>query len=89
MRLTDLHLLMSNRYRKGKDMSKKKVELEQMGDSEFVVIRLTNTLQPMVGTILNKLRVNSLISSKQYTVVITPRKNHENKKIKKGLDKVS
>jgi hypothetical protein len=70
-------------------MSKKKVELEQMGDSEFVVVRLTNTLQPMVGTILSKLRVNSLISCKQYTVVITPRKNHENKKLKKGLDKVS
>jgi hypothetical protein len=61
-------------------MSKEKVELEQVtlatGDTEFRVLRLTNRLEPAVGSTIDRRHVKDLIDRKsRITVVITPRKD--------------
>lgn len=56
-------------------MSKEKVELEQVSETEFRVLKLTNRLEPAVGSTIDRRHVKDLIDRKsRTTVVITPRK---------------
>jgi len=56
-------------------MSKEKVELEQISDCEFRVLKLTNRMEPMVGSTIDKRHVKDLLDRKsRITVVITPQK---------------
>jgi len=56
-------------------MANMKVELEQVSDDNFKVLKLTNRLEPAVGSIINKREVKSLLEfRKKLTVVIVPGK---------------
>jgi hypothetical protein len=57
---------------------KQKIELDQAGPDSYVVRSLTNRLDPVVGSVINKDAVEKLLStSRQYkgkiTVVVKPR----------------
>lgn len=56
-------------------MANMKVELEQVADNEFRVLKLTNRLEPAVGSTIDKREVKSLLEwRKKLTVVIVPAK---------------
>jgi hypothetical protein len=56
-------------------MANMKVELEQVSDDKFKVLKLTNRLEPSVGSVIDKREVKSLLEwRKKLTVVIVPRK---------------
>ena len=56
-------------------MSKEKVELEQVSDTEFKVLKLTNRMEPAVGSTIDRRHVKDLLDRKsRVTVVITPHK---------------
>lgn len=56
-------------------MANMKVELEQVDDDKFKVLKLTNRLEPAVGSIIDKREVKSLLEwRKKLTVVIVPAK---------------
>lgn len=56
-------------------MANMKVELEQVDDDKFKVLKLTNRLEPAVGSIIDKREVKNLLEwRKKLTVVIVPAK---------------
>ena len=56
-------------------MSKEKVELEQISENEFRVVKLTNRIEPMVGSTIDRRHAKDLVHSSRVTVVINPKKN--------------
>lgn len=57
--------------------AKQKVELEQVNDSEFRVLKLTNRLDPPVGSTIDRREVKDLLDRwSKCTVVIVPSKNN-------------
>lgn len=57
-------------------MASQKIELEQVTDDEFRVLKLTNRLDPAVGSTIKKKEVKDFLKwDKKVTVVITPAKS--------------
>jgi hypothetical protein len=57
---------------------KQKIELDQAGADSYVVRSLTNRLDPIVGSVINKAAVEKLLDTSRHyrgkiTVVVKPR----------------
>lgn len=56
-------------------MANMKIELEQVADNEFRVLKLTNRLEPAVGSTISKKEVKEFLRwEKKVNVVIVPAK---------------
>ena len=56
-------------------MASQKIELEQIADDEFRVLKLTNRLEPTVGSTITKKEVKDFLKwDKKVNVVIVPAK---------------
>ncbi len=53
-------------------MKKKKIELQQISDNEFRVVKLTNRITPAVGSVLNEYEVKRYLQDANITVTVIP-----------------